>query len=131
MTTLHGVLRQPSESKAISMGPNIVTFLLSAEDTGGTYSLTSFTMAAPPSPGPPPHTHEAETEVVYVLDGHVQLTLGDRSVQASTGAVLLVPKGTPHGVSNLGPGTATILVIISPPGLSSIGMKWPVCWPTA
>ncbi len=116
MTMLEGVLRQPSEIKTVSMGPNVVAFVLGGEDTGGAYSLTRFTMAAPPHPGPPLHIHGAEIEVVYVLDGQVELTLGDRSIQASTGAALLVPKGTRHGVSNLGPGTATILVIISPPG---------------
>jgi mannose-6-phosphate isomerase-like protein (cupin superfamily) len=31
-------------------------------------------------------------------------TIGDRQVQASAGQILVVPPGTPHKFSNLGPG---------------------------
>ena len=87
-----GVMRQRNEAKTFSMGGNIVTF-------------------------PPAHIHGAESEATYVLEGELLLTLGERSIKASAGSVLSVPKGTRHGLSNLGPGTARILVILTPPGL--------------
>ncbi len=111
-----GVMRQRDDAKTVSMGSNIVTFHLTGEETGGRYSLTEFIMAAPPAPGPPMHIHETESEATYVLEGELLFTLGERSMKASTGSVLFVPKGTKHGLSNLGPGTARILVILTPPG---------------
>src|SRR3972149_510896 len=111
-----GVMRQKDEAKTFSMGGNIVTFHLTGEETGGRYSLTEFIMAAPPAPGPPMHIHGLESEATYVLEGELLFTLGERSIKASKGAVLFVPRGTKHGLSNLGPGIARILVILTPPG---------------
>ncbi len=111
-----GVMRQRDDAKTVSMGSNIVTFHLTGEETGGLYSLTDFILAAPPAPGPPMHIHGEESEATYVLEGELLFTLGERSMKASTGSVLFVPKGTKHGLSNLGPGIARILVILTPPG---------------
>jgi quercetin dioxygenase-like cupin family protein len=111
-----GVIRRPGESKTVHMGKNIITFVLSGEETGGSYSLTEFIVAAPPVSGPPVHNHGTGDEAVYVVDGNLEFLLGAQTVKASAGAVIFVPKGTTHNVSNLGPGTAKILVIQSPPG---------------
>src|SRR3972149_6338362 len=97
-----GVIRQRDEAKTVSMGSNIVIFQLTGEETGGFYSLTEFIMAAPPAPGPPMHIHESENEATYVLEGELLFTLGERSMKASTGATLFVPKDTRHTLSNLG-----------------------------
>lgn len=53
--------------------------------------------------GPRLHRHPyAETFVIRL--GTVLLTIGDRQVEASAGQILVVPPGTPHKFSNLGPG---------------------------
>jgi quercetin dioxygenase-like cupin family protein len=62
------------------------------------------------------HIHCTGDEAAYVLDGNVEFRLGERSIKASEGAVIFVPKGSSHNVSNLGPGPARILAIQSPPG---------------
>ncbi len=116
MAAKPGVLRQHSESRTVHMGKNAVTFVLSGEDTGGSYSLTEFAIAAPPAPGPPVHIHGTGSEAAYVLEGEVELRLGDQSIGASAGAAIFVPRGTTHNVTNAGPGMAKILVILSPPG---------------
>ncbi len=116
MVVKPGVLRQHSDSRTVHMGKNVVTFILSSEDTGGAYTLTEFTIAAPPAPGPPVHIHGTGSEAAYVLEGEVELRLGDQSIRASAGGAIFVPKGTVHNVTNPGPGTAKILVILSPPG---------------
>jgi quercetin dioxygenase-like cupin family protein len=116
MIAMPGVLRQRGESRTVQMGKNSVSFILTGEETGGAYSLTEFTVAAPPAPGPPVHIHGTGSEAAYVLEGEVELRLGDRSVRASAGAAIFVPRGTTHNVTNAGAGTAKILVILSPPG---------------
>jgi quercetin dioxygenase-like cupin family protein len=111
-----GVMRHQGQAQTVRMGKNVVTFILNGEETGGAYSLTEFTLAAPPSPGPPVHIHGTGSEAAYVLEGELELRLGDESIKATAGSVIFVPKGTVHNVSNVGPGTARILVFLSPPG---------------
>ena len=51
------------------------------------------------------HTDSAE-EVVLVLEGTVQVTLGDEQGQLSAGELALVPAMASHSVRNVGIGTA-------------------------
>ena len=111
-----GILRPVGDAPSGALGPNQAVFSLSAEETGGKYSLTEFTMAPPPVPGPPPHIHEDADEAIYVLDGTLEMGIGDQCVTGSAGAVMLVPKGMLHSLANPGPGPARMLIILSPPG---------------
>jgi quercetin dioxygenase-like cupin family protein len=116
MGSTDGILRTHGEARTVHMGSNIITFLLTGEETGGKYSLTEFAIAAPPAPGPPVHIHARGDEAAYVLDGELELRLDDRVVRGSAGDVIYVPKGHTHNVTNHGPGTARILIVLSPPG---------------
>lgn len=71
---------------------------------------------APPSPGPPIHIHRTGDEAAYVVDGELEFQLDHKVIKASAGSVIFVPKGTTHNVTNLGPGKAEIIIILSPPG---------------
>jgi quercetin dioxygenase-like cupin family protein len=83
-------------------------------DTGGNYSLIECTIMGE---GPPPHIHQAEEEAFYVLEGEVNVQLGDTMVRGTAGSFVLVPRGTVHTFSKVGDEPAKILVIISPAGL--------------
>jgi quercetin dioxygenase-like cupin family protein len=111
-----GVLRDATNLEAAAFGPNQVAFVLSGQDTGGTYSLTDFTMAAPPAPGPPPHIHEDADECVYVLEGTLEMGLGDKRILGAAGSVMLAPRGTLHSLVNVGPGPARFIVVLAAPG---------------
>ncbi|WP_309083245.1 cupin domain-containing protein [Chelativorans sp.] len=53
--------------------------------------------------GPRLHTHPyAETFVVR--QGRARFTVGQETVEAQPGQILVVPPGTPHRFENLGPG---------------------------
>ena len=113
---LEHVLRAGTEVETVAMGPNRIAFLLTGADTSGRYSLTDFTIAAPPALGPPPHIHEDADEAVYVLEGTLEMGIGEEVMTGSPGGVMLVPRGTRHSLRNLGPGPARILVVLTPPG---------------
>ncbi len=68
------------------------------------------------SEGPPQHTHRSEDEAFYVLEGIVNIKRGEETVQATTGAYVLVPKGTNHTFWNAGSTPAKLLAIFSPVG---------------
>ena len=111
-----GVLRSAGEADAADLGPNQATFPLTGQETGDKYSLTEFSMAPPPAPGPPPHIHEDADEAVYVLEGELEMGLGERKLIGAAGSVMLVPRGTLHSLANPGPKPARMLIILSPPG---------------
>ena len=50
---------------------------------------------APPGRGPSLHTHPYE-ETFIVQDGDVLFTVGERTVEAKAGDIVVVPAGTPH-----------------------------------
>jgi mannose-6-phosphate isomerase-like protein (cupin superfamily) len=84
-----------------------------AADTGGAYSLwESVTL---PGEGPVPHIHHNQEEAFYLLDGELEMVLGERTFAAAEGSFILVPRGTVHGFSNHGSRPVRLLTIFSPP----------------
>lgn len=110
------ILRDVGNVESVSLGPNRVDFLLGGDDTGGAYSLTAWTMAPLPAPGPPMHIHLDADEAVHVIDGVLECRINDDTFTAGAGGMVLVPRGTLHTVANPGPHPARFLVILQPPG---------------
>jgi len=48
---------------------------------------------------PPPHVHRRHVESIYVLEGELAITAGDRELRAGAGSWAQVPPGVPHTVS--------------------------------
>jgi mannose-6-phosphate isomerase-like protein (cupin superfamily) len=48
------------------------------------------------------HVHREHAESFYVLDGVLDLTIGDRQIRAGAGTWLQVPAGVPHAVAGAG-----------------------------
>lgn len=53
--------------------------------------------------GPPLHVHTYD-EVFIVRAGRALFTIGDETIEAEAGDVLMGPAGVPHKFENLGPG---------------------------
>lgn len=53
--------------------------------------------------GPRLHTHPYP-ETFIVRQGRARFTVGEQTVEAQAGQILVVPAGTPHKFENLGPG---------------------------
>jgi quercetin dioxygenase-like cupin family protein len=105
-----------ANAKVIQMGPNRITYLLSGEQTGGQFSLTEFAQAPAPAAPPPLHLHRDADETLYILDGHFEFTLGERTIDGPPGAYVYIPKGTWHTLRNTTSGYGTYLVHLTPPG---------------
>jgi quercetin dioxygenase-like cupin family protein len=105
-----------SGSGSVALGPNRVTFLIAGEETGGKLSLTEFAAAPPPAPPAPAHRHLDGDETLYILEGEFQFILDGRTIPAPAGSYLHVPKGTLHGIENIGTTTGRMLVILTPAG---------------
>ena len=91
------------------------TFLATGDQTAGAYFLME--AIVPPGGGPPPHIHRREAESYYILEGTLDVTLGDRRFQAGPGDFVHTPIGTAHAFHNSGRTTARMLVFCAPTGL--------------
>ena len=91
------------------------TFLAVGAQTGGAYFI--FEAIVPPGVGPPPHIHRREEEAFYILEGTLDITLGDKQLKASAGDFVHTPRGTVHTFRNAGNVNARMLVVCSPAGL--------------
>ncbi len=61
------------------------------------------------------HTHPNCEEVVYVLEGVIDHTLGEALAHLSAGDLIVVPRGAPHRlINNSGAPVRTLIVFSSP-----------------
>jgi quercetin dioxygenase-like cupin family protein len=105
----------PADTGPSYWGPgDRYTFLVTGDQTNGAY----FIMEAhvPPQGGPPPHFHPFE-EAFYILEGTLDVRLGENTLKASTGDFVQIPRGTVHAFRNNGNTMARMLIFASPAGL--------------
>ncbi len=103
------------EGKKLWVADELMAFKASGKDTGGAYALTD--SVVPPGGGPPPHVHLREDEAFWVLEGELEVTVGETTFGAGAGSFVHLPKGVPHGYRNVGAGPARFLTLMVPAGL--------------
>lgn len=84
----------PGEGPSIWFQGGIVTMKARKHDTDGDFALTEW--YGPRDMVAPGHSHEFEAEAFYVLDGTLQMGVGDRVYQCTPGSYVYVPKQTVH-----------------------------------
>jgi quercetin dioxygenase-like cupin family protein len=92
-----------------------VAILASGKDTNGAYAQVEGALA--PGGEAPAHIHHHEDETFYVLEGSIELRVGEATYLARPGDYLQVPRGTVHALRNVGEHTARALVTFVPAGL--------------
>lgn len=102
----------------LHMSGDPYTFKLVGRQTGG--ALTLLKAFVPPRGGPPPHFHQREDEVFYVLKGELEFQTGEHRITAGPGSCLFVPKGTVHGFYNVTSAPARMRVTFTPAGLEQM-----------
>ena len=103
------------EQKTVMLFAVRFDYKVTAADSGGT--LAALEVTIPPRTLVKPHNHSREDEYTVVLAGTVGARVGDRVVEAGTGASMVKPRGIPHAMWNAGPEPARVLEVLSPGGL--------------
>ena len=103
------------EGRMLWVVDELMTFKASGEDTGGAYALTD--SVVPPGGGPPPHVHHREAEAFWVLEGELEVMVGETTFRAGTDSFVRLPKDIPHAYENVGTGPARFLTLMVPAGL--------------
>ena len=94
-----------------------VTHKLTRQHNGGAYYLFEF--AFDPESGNRLHVHSYEDEVVYVMEGAIQIRLGHEKRQAVVGGVAHLPKHVPHALYNPLKTPSRYLAIAIPGGMEN------------
>jgi mannose-6-phosphate isomerase-like protein (cupin superfamily) len=120
MSLPHRSLRvlQPNEGSHFTVMGAEMAYKVTAEDTGGAYSLAIET--TPPHGGLPLHVHHREDEAMYILDGEYEIQCGDQVVRATPGVFVFLPRDTPNGYKNIGDTPGRFLFITSPGGFERL-----------
>lgn len=103
------------EGRAYDMGAMQSTFLADGAETADTYSISEWWLE-PGTPGPGVHSHDANDDIFYVLEGTVTFIAGDETIAATRGAFLRVPAGVKHDFRNDSDARAGLLNIYIPGG---------------
>ena len=59
----------------------------------------------------PLHYHPREDELFVVFEGHAAISAGEDKLDASAGALVIVPATVPHDVRNVGPGRLVVMFV--------------------
>jgi quercetin dioxygenase-like cupin family protein len=85
------------------------------QQAGEGCQIGCFEMRVPPrSNVPPPHSHTANEELVYVLEGTLRYTVDGQTRDLGPGDSMATPRGAVHAFSNPHAVTARALVINTP-----------------
>lgn len=81
------------ESPAVMIG-HPATLLAEGRDTGGAFCLVESVLG--PGQEPPPHIHEREDELLYLMEGEIDFYMGAETFKAAAGDAIFMPRQVPH-----------------------------------
>ena len=105
----------PDGGRSVLMGGLGARLMIDAGASGGGFALVEHPIA-PRTLAAPLHRHANEDEYSYVLEGRVGVQLGEETLEAGPGDLVLKPRGQWHAFWNPGDEPARVLEIISPAG---------------
>jgi mannose-6-phosphate isomerase-like protein (cupin superfamily) len=107
MSIRQPIVLAPDAGRDYPMGRIRALFKADGNETGAAYSISEWWLE-PHTQGPGPHSHP-EDDIFYVLAGTMSILVGDRWVDGTPGAFVLVPGGVTHDFQNRGDVRAGIL----------------------
>ena len=113
------IILPPDGGRAYDAGPMHAVFKADGDETGDRYSVSEWWLEAG-QPGSGPHSHEANEELFYVLEGTMSFRVGDEWLEASQGTFLRIPAGTVHDFKNQSDARAGVLNMFIPGGFETL-----------
>jgi len=96
---------------------NLAEIRLGAGHTNGGLSVIEVTL--PPGRVTPPHVHHREEETFLVTKGHLTFQIGEETVEAEPGDLVVGPRDVPHRF-RAGADGATVLFLLTRGGLEGL-----------
>ena len=112
------IVLRPGQGRHYPCGAMQSVFLADGEETDNRYSV-SIWWVDPGKPGPGAHSHEANEELFYVIEGTMTFLVGDRHVDAPEGTFLRIPARVTHDFENRTADRAGVLNVFIPGGFEA------------
>ena len=106
------ILSIPGKDDNIGIPGTDIFHRAKSGDTAGVFSAVE--LVTEPGQGVAVHVHDYEDELVYVVEGEIEVTLGEQKMTATAGVLALLPRGIPHGFTNTGNTASRVLDVILP-----------------
>jgi len=103
-----------SLDRSVWYNGSLMTFLATGKDTHGQFALIE--AVARKGNVPPPHIHHREDETFYVLEGEVEVSVGDRTIKGTPGTTFFLPRDVPHSFT-IESEQSRMLILLTPAGL--------------
>jgi quercetin dioxygenase-like cupin family protein len=103
-----------SLNRSVWYSGSLFTFLATGEETQGQFALME--VVARKGNAPPPHLHHREDETFYVLEGEMTFSVGGRTIKATPGTMVFLPRGVVHSFA-IESDQMRVLVLLAPAGL--------------
>jgi mannose-6-phosphate isomerase-like protein (cupin superfamily) len=116
----------PGAGRSYDVGSMQSVFKADGVETGERYSVSEWWLDAGQA-GPGPHSHEANEELYYVVEGTMSFLVDTEWIEAPRGSFLRVPAGTTHDFQNRSAGRAGVLNVFIPGGFEIL-MPRLVAW---
>jgi len=99
-TPLQPAVVTPKQALSIKPFGLDMNVLLTTEATGG---ATSVIVAwHKPGEGPPAHVHFKQEEILFIIEGLYEVTVGDETAKAGPGSIVFIPRNVVHRFKNVG-----------------------------
>jgi mannose-6-phosphate isomerase-like protein (cupin superfamily) len=91
-----------------------IRVLLNGEESGGSVSV--FYQEVEPGFGAPPHHQPNEEEHFFILEGEMEMTIGNQTIHATPGTFAFAPRNATHAFKNNGEKVCRFITWNSPGG---------------
>lgn len=115
-TALAPVASGPRLFNTVTFGTVNISFLLTGDETGGSFSLLESLMR--PGTEPPYHIHEYEDETFYIIEGHLSVMVDGVVHECRAGETIFLPRGIPH-TFRVRSEVARGLIMVTPSGFEN------------
>lgn len=88
-----------NDGRSYDLGAMRAVFKADGEETGERYSISEWWLE-PNTPGPGAHSHEANDDIFYILEGTASVLVGQEWIDAPAGSFVCVPAGVVHDFAN-------------------------------
>jgi quercetin dioxygenase-like cupin family protein len=115
MTYFQQTIIPPTGGQVLNVLGDRLTIKLDGQDTADQLALMELEVSA--GNGVPPHHHKNFSEAYYLLEGELEVMVGDETHIVGPGTLVQVPRGTIHRYRNPGNTPARVIMWAFPSGI--------------
>jgi quercetin dioxygenase-like cupin family protein len=106
--------------ETVNVGPLMVRFLITGENSGGTVAVFELVVPAGQRLMSPAHSHDHYEETIYGIKGAMTWTVVGKLIDVEPGQAVCIPRGAVHRFDNNGSEEVKALCVITPAAIGPL-----------